>query len=129
MYAARAATQLTASLLADNAYRVIAGTPWLWAREAMSGSVDTLFVDEAGQLSLANVVAMGGAARNIVLLGDPQQLDQVLQGSHPAGAGKSALAHYLGDERVVAPENGVFLERTHRMHPLITSFTSASVIP
>jgi uncharacterized protein len=67
---------------------------------------------------------MGAAARNIVLLGDPQQLDQVLQGSHPPGAEKSALGHYLGEDRVVAPANGVFLERTHRMHPSITAFTS-----
>ena len=111
-------------LMADEAYRVIAGTTWLWAREQMAGSVDTLFVDEAGQVALANVVAAGGAARNIVLLGDPQQLDQVLQGSHPPGAEKSALGHFLADAKVIDARQGVFLEKTHRMHPAITAFTS-----
>ena len=59
--------------------------------------VDTLFVDEAGQMSLANVIAMSGCARNIVLLGDPQQLEQPIQGVHPDGAGASSLGHLLGE--------------------------------
>ena len=46
----------------------------MWAREDFAASVDTLVVDEAGQLSLANVLAVCGAARNVVLVGDPQQL-------------------------------------------------------
>ena len=108
----------------EHDFRVIAGTAWLWARDEMAGSVDTLFVDEAGQMSLANVVAAGGAARNIVLLGDPQQLDQVLQGSHPPGAEQSALGHFLGEAETVPPAKGVFLEKTWRMHPRITEFTS-----
>jgi uncharacterized protein len=55
---------------------VAAGTAWLWSREEFAGSVDVLFVDEAGQMSLANVLAMSPAAESVVLLGDPQQLDQ-----------------------------------------------------
>ncbi|HYI21103.1 MAG TPA: TM0106 family RecB-like putative nuclease, partial [Candidatus Limnocylindrales bacterium] len=66
--------------IAERLVDVVAGTPWLWAREEIHGQVDTLFVDEAGQVSLANVVAISGAARNVVLLGDPQQLDQPTQG-------------------------------------------------
>jgi predicted RecB family nuclease len=108
----------------DHDYRVIAGTVWLWARDEMADSVDTLFVDEAGQISLASVVAAGGAARNIVLLGDPQQLDQVLQGSHPPGAEQPALGHFLDAAEVVSPADGVFLEKTWRMHPEITAYTS-----
>jgi predicted RecB family nuclease len=108
----------------DHDFRVLAGTVWLWARDEMAGSVDTLFVDEAGQISLASVVAAGGAARNIVLLGDPQQLDQVLQGSHPPGAEQPALGHFLGKSDVVPPNKGVFLEKTWRMHPDITAYTS-----
>jgi predicted RecB family nuclease len=111
-------------LLAKEEPQVLAGTPWLFAREQMAGSQDTLFVDEAGQVALANVVAMGGSARNIVLLGDPQQLDQVLQGAHPIGAGQSALGHFLGSDETVRPECGVFLERTWRMHPEIYAYTS-----
>ena len=66
--------------------RVIAGTSWLWAREDYFEAVDVLFVDEAGQMSLANVLALSQAARSVVLLGDPQQLEQPLTGSHPDGA-------------------------------------------
>ena len=103
---------------------IAAGTPWLWAREEMAGLVETLFVDEAGQVSLANVVAMSAAARNVVLLGDPQQLDQPTQGVHPDGAGVSALTHLLDGAKTVPTDHGLFLERTYRMHPRITDFTS-----
>jgi uncharacterized protein len=103
-----------------------AGTPWFWGREDLAGAVDVLFVDEAGQISLANVLAMGQASDSLVLLGDPQQLDQPLQGSHPPGADRSALAHLLGDDATMPPHRGLFLEHTWRMHPTITAFTSAA---
>jgi superfamily I DNA and/or RNA helicase len=77
-------------------------------------------------MSLANVLAMSGAARSIVLLGDPQQLDQPLQGSHPPGADRSALAHLLGDHDAMPPDLGLFLEHTWRLHPDVTAFTSAT---
>src|SRR5580692_10255463 len=76
--------------LRDGAH-VVAGTSWLWAREEYFESVDVLFVDEAGQMSLANALAIAQAAKNLVLLGDPQQLEQPLKGSHPEGAEVSAL--------------------------------------
>ncbi len=85
-----------------------------------------LFVDEAGQISLANVLAMSEAASSLVLLGDPQQLDQPLQGSHPPGADRSALAHLLGEDATMPPERGLFLETTWRLHPDICIFTSES---
>ena len=94
------------------------------SREDFIGAVDMLFVDEAGQMSLANVLAMGGSARNIVLLGDPQQLDQPVKGSHPPGAEKSALEHLLGDRQTIAEDRGLFLAQTWRMHPDICTFTS-----
>jgi uncharacterized protein len=103
---------------------VAAGTTWLWASEKMLGAVDVLFVDEAGQISLANVVATSTATRSIVLLGDPQQLDQPMQGSHPPGADRSALAHVLDGAATIAPDRGLFLERTWRLHPDLCSFTS-----
>ena len=101
-----------------------AGTAWLWSREEMTASVDVLFVDEAGQFSLANAVAVAGAATNVVLLGDPLQLDQPLQGTHPPGAEKSCLAHVLGDDTTMPADRGLFLERTHRLHPDLCRFTS-----
>ena len=70
----------------------VAGTSWLFSREELDRHVDTLFVDEAGQVALADALAVGTAARNLVLLGDPNQLPQVSQGSHPPGAGASVLA-------------------------------------
>ena len=75
---------------------VLGGTAWLWARPEFEHAVDVLFVDEAGQMSLANALAVSGAANSIVLLGDPQQLDQPQKGSHPDGVGASALEHILG---------------------------------
>jgi len=104
--------------------QLIAGTAWLFAREGLSGAGDTLFVDEAGQVSLADALAIGGAARNLVLLGDPQQLAHVVQGVHPRGSSASVLEHLLGDDETVAPERGVFLGTTYRMHPDVCSFIS-----
>jgi predicted RecB family nuclease len=104
--------------------QVVAGTAWLWSREDYFEAVDVLFVDEAGQMSLANVLAVAQAAKNLVLLGDPQQLDQPQKGSHPDGAEVSALEHLLADARTITPEKGLFLERTWRLHPAICEFTS-----
>lgn len=104
--------------------QVLAGTAWLWAREEAVGIVDLLFVDEAGQMSLANAVAIAPAARNLVLLGDPQQLDQPLKGSHPDGAEVSALEHLLKGAKTIAPDRGLFLDKTWRLHPEICRFTS-----
>jgi len=112
------------SALAAGIVPIAAGTPWLWARADMRDSVDVLFVDEAGQMSLANVVAISPAASSVVLLGDPQQLNQPLQGSHPVGAERSALAHLLGENATIRPEQGLFLETTWRLHPDLCDYTS-----
>jgi uncharacterized protein len=103
---------------------VVGGTPWLWAREEIEASVDALFVDEAGQVSLANVIAVSPAAPVLVLLGDPQQLDQPLQGTHPPGTERSALAHLLDKDVTMPAGRGLFLDRTWRLHPEICAFTS-----
>jgi uncharacterized protein len=103
---------------------VLAGTQWLWAREDYFETVDVLFVDEAGQMSLANVLVVSQAAKSLVLLGDPQQLEQPLRGSHPEGADLSALEHLLAGAKTIPPEKGLFLERTWRLHPKLTEFTS-----
>jgi predicted RecB family nuclease len=110
--------------LDDGRANLAAGTSWLWASPRMADSVDVLFVDEAGQISLANVVAIAGATDSLVLLGDPQQLDQPLRGTHPPGADRSALAHVLGDAATMPPTHGLFLENTWRLHPDLCAFTS-----
>ncbi len=104
--------------------RLVGGTAWLWAREEMRASVDVLVIDEAGQFSLANALAVAGAADSLVLLGDPQQLASPSNGIHPHGAGVSALEHMLDGAPVMPPGSGVFLDRTWRMHPDITAFVS-----
>ena len=71
--------------------------------------IDVLFVDEAGQLSLADVLAAGTSARSLVLLGDPNQLPQVSQGSHPENSGLSVLQHLLGEHVTIPPDRGLFL--------------------
>jgi uncharacterized protein len=103
---------------------LVAGTAWLFAREAMQQTLDYLFIDEAGQVALADAVAMAVSARNLVLLGDPQQLPQVRQGIHPAGSGVSVLEHLLGESATVPAARGLFLERTWRLHPEIAAFIS-----
>lgn len=108
-------------------HQLVAGTAWLFARPEHDQAFDYLFVDEAGQVGLANVVAMGVAARNIVLVGDQMQLAQPIQGTHPRGSGVSALQHLLEDHATVPPERGVFLSETRRMHPALCSFVSAAV--
>ena len=87
-------------------------------------AVDVLFVDEAGQMSFANVLAVAQAAKSLVLLGDPQQLEQPLKGSHPEGAEVSALEHLLAGAKTIPPDKGLFLEKTWRLHPKICEFTS-----
>jgi predicted RecB family nuclease len=108
-------------------FQVLAGTSWLFARPGLEEAVDVLFVDEAGQLSLANAVAVGTAAKNLVLLGDPQQLAQPQKGIHPEGAEASALGHVLQGRPTVPPEAGVFLGTTYRMHPEVCAFVSNAV--
>jgi len=106
---------------------LFAGTAWLFAHEDLDGAVDTLIIDEAGQVSLADALAMGTAARNVVLLGDPLQLAQVSQGTHPEGTGASVLEHLLGDNLTIPPDKGLFLEYTRRMHPDVCRFVSEIV--
>jgi len=104
--------------------QVLAGTSWLFTRPAFEGRLDHLVVDEAGQLSLANVVAVGTAARNLLLVGDPRQLAQPSKGTHPPGAERSGLAHLLGPHETMPEDLGLFLATTHRLHPDLCAFVS-----
>ena len=89
--------------------------------------LDYLFIDEAGQMSLADAVAISRSAKNIVLLGDPLQLPQVVQATHPEGSGRSVLEHFLGDHEVVHPSEGVFLDTSYRMHPEVCGYISERI--
>jgi uncharacterized protein len=104
--------------------QVAGGTAWFWAAPDAFQAVDVLFVDEAAQMSLSNVLAVSQAAKSLVLLGDPQQLNQPTQGSHPDGSDTSALDHILAGHKTIPENLGLFLEETWRLHPTICAFTS-----
>jgi len=103
---------------------VIAGTSFMWSKEPYADSVDYLFVDEAGQLSLIDTLAVSHCCTNLVLLGDPQQLKQPQKGVHPEGTEVSVLEHVLQDKKTLSDEQGVFLSETWRMHSSINAFVS-----
>ena len=108
----------------DGTLDVLGGTSWLWARADAVGAVDVLFVDEAGQFSLANACAVAAAADSVVLLGDPNQLPQVSNGVHPDGAEQSALEHLVAGGKTISPELGLFLGTSHRLHPAVNAYVS-----
>lgn len=117
---------------------VIGGTAWLFTRPEWEEKLDFLFIDEAGQVSMANVIAMARCARNLVLLGDQMQLEQPVQGTHPGDSGLSGLQYALKDlvssrpdapvfHAVVPSDYGLFLGESRRMHPSVCSFISESI--
>ncbi|HGF0738828.1 TM0106 family RecB-like putative nuclease [Legionella pneumophila] len=106
---------------------VIGTTAWGFSREDLKDEFDYLFIDEAGQVSVANLVAMSQSARNIVLLGDQMQLGQPTQGTHPKDSGLSILDYLLKDSPTIQPEMGVFLETTYRMHSRVNQFISEAI--
>jgi uncharacterized protein len=113
---------------ADEEFNLVAGTAWLFSNKAMKESpVDVLMIDEAGQLALADALAASQSAHNLILLGDPLQLPQVTQASHPGGGGLSVLEHVLGEETTMPPARGVFLRETRRMHPDVCRFISDQI--
>lgn len=103
---------------------VVCGTAWLWADANSRETLDYLFVDEAGQMSMAQVLAASLTAKNLILLGDPQQLDQPQRGAHPEGSDIAALTYLLDGHPTMPEGRGLFLEVTRRLHPNICAFTS-----
>jgi uncharacterized protein len=112
--------------LSNSAANLAAGTAWLWARPELAEAVDVLFVDEAGQMTLANALASAQAAKSLVLLGDPMQLDQPMKGVHPPGVAVSALSHLLGNASTLPSDRGLFLGETWRLHPDLCAITSVA---
>ncbi|MDX2023269.1 MAG: TM0106 family RecB-like putative nuclease [Deltaproteobacteria bacterium] len=110
--------------LAGGTINLVGGTSFAWSRPSFENIVDVLVVDEAGQMSLANALAVAAAAPALLLVGDPAQLDQPQKGVHPNGADVSALEHWLGDAATMPADRGVLLRETRRLHPEITRFTS-----
>ncbi|HEY8164058.1 MAG TPA: TM0106 family RecB-like putative nuclease, partial [Gemmatimonadaceae bacterium] len=111
----------------DPKVQLVAGTAWLFADPRLDQTLDALFIDEAGQVSLADALAVATAAKHVVLLGDPLQLAQVSQATHPGTSGASVLEHLLGSDATIPPDRGLFLEHTYRMHPDVSRFVSEVV--
>ncbi len=107
--------------------QLFAGTAWLFASTGFDGALDALFIDEAGQMSLANALAATTSAHQVFLLGDPRQLAQPVRADHPDGVDASALAHLVGDYETVPDDRGIFLPVSWRMHPEICAFISEQV--
>jgi len=112
--------------LATGRLHVIGGTAWAWTRPGFREAFDTVVIDEAGQFSLATALSVATAGRNLLLLGDPQQLTQPIQGSHPGRSEVSALEHLLAGHPTLPDHRGLFLAETWRMHPEVTRFVSRS---
>jgi uncharacterized protein len=110
--------------VSDGSVDVVAGTTWLFVREQLQARLGALAVDEAGQLSLANVLAAATAARDLILVGDPQQLAQPSKGAHPPQVGVSALEHILDGHATMPDNRGLFMELTRRLHPDVCRFVS-----
>lgn len=100
---------------------VVGGTAWDFSntRRVDRGGLDLLVVDEAGQFSLASTIAVAAGAQRLLLLGDPQQLPQVSQGTHPEPVDTSALGWVMAGSSVLDPAHGYFLARSWRMHPAV----------
>lgn len=107
--------------------QLVAGTAWMFSDEAFDQQLDFLFIDEAGQVGLANVMAMGTSTKNIVLLGDQMQLGQPIKGVHPGESGLSSLEYLLQGKATISSDRGVFLGTTWRMHPGVCQFISDAV--
>jgi uncharacterized protein len=110
--------------LSDDDVDIVAGTSWLFARPTFPSKLDYLVVDEAGQMALANVLSIAGATRNLILLGDPNQLSQPSHGIHPPGVNLSVLDHVIQDEPTMPVDYGLFLETSYRLHPAVCAFIS-----
>jgi predicted RecB family nuclease len=108
----------------EHDHQLVAGTAWLFARPEHRRGFDLLFIDEAGQFALGSAAAVALATRSVILLGDPQQLPQVNQASHPGGSGASVLEHILDGQNTLAPDQGVLLTESWRMHPDVCRFVS-----
>jgi predicted RecB family nuclease len=110
-----------AAFIATHDGCVIGGTAWDFANDTRvdADSLDLLVIEEAGQFCLANTIAVARAAKNLMLLGDPQQLPQVSQGHHPEPVDASALGWLVGGHRTLPEHLGYFLERSYRMHPAV----------
>ena len=105
---------------------LFAGTKFHLSNAYYRSKIDYLFVDEAGQMTITDVIAIGVIAKNIILIGDQQQLGQPTRGNHPNDSGKSILDFLLENKDTIDETKGIFLNKTYRLHPTINNYISNS---
>lgn len=103
---------------------VYGATVFGFSHQRFEGLLDLLVIDEASQVSLANLLTMGRCARNLLLVGDQQQLAQPTIAEHPGESGLSCLRYATEGEPVIADHKGVFLSRSWRLPPKLSGFIS-----
>jgi uncharacterized protein len=105
---------------------LVAATSWGFVKMPEDEEkFDYLIIDEAGQFSLFDTISCCASAKNIIFLGDPQQLPQVTQASHHFGAGQSALEYLIGEKNVIDSDKGILLQTTYRLRPEICTYISS----
>ena len=105
---------------------IYAGTAWLFSDPRLDQKLDYVFIDEAGQVSLANSIAIATSTKNIVLIGDQMQLSQPIKGTHSKNSGKSSLNFLLEDHDTIPHNRGIFLDKTRRLNEKICKYVSDS---
>ena len=103
-----------------------AGTAWLFSDPRLDKELDYIFIDEAGQVSLANTLAIATSTKNLVLIGDQMQLSQPIQGIHIGNSGKSSLDFLLEGQDTIPADQGIFLNKTRRLNNKICNYISSS---
>lgn len=117
----------TAKKLSIRSGACVGGTAWCFSNTVCKDAFDYLFIDEAGQVSVANLIAMSRSSKNLIFMGDQMQLAQPIQGDHPGDSGMSILDYLLQDKSVIPEDRGIFLPNTYRMHPDLCQIVSEQV--
>ncbi|MDA7454373.1 TM0106 family RecB-like putative nuclease [Candidatus Pelagibacter ubique] len=109
-----------------NTGNLFAGTKFHFASSFYDEKIDYLFIDEAGQVSIADLISIGNVAKNIVLIGDQNQLGQPIKGTHPNESGQSILDYLLEGKDTIPEDRGIFLNKTYRLNSKLNDFISSN---
>ena len=103
---------------------LFSGTAWCFSRPACEEKLDYIFVDEAGQLTTADIIAISLSAKNVVIIGDQMQLSSPISAVHPGESGKSLPEYLLEGKDTISSNKGIFIDKSRRLHPKLCKFTS-----
>ena len=103
---------------------LFSGTAWCFSRPACDEKLDYLFIDEAGQLTTADVLAISLSAKNIVIIGDQMQLSSPISAVHPGDSGQSLPEYLLEGNDTISSNKGIFIDKSRRLHPKLRQFVS-----